>query len=105
VGPLQGRSDAISPPGCTIQLYDQAPRPKYYLELIGAQHLRPYVEPGPDRSLVARAVLDFLARYLDGRPSGLRSLARDGNRPPVARLITGATGPGAETYCPAAPVH
>jgi fermentation-respiration switch protein FrsA (DUF1100 family) len=99
---VQGSADTISPPGCSVELYDQAPRPKYYLELIGAQHLQPYVDPGADRALVGRAVLDFLRRYLEGRSSGLRSLARDGNRPQVARLITGATGPGAETYCPAA---
>jgi predicted dienelactone hydrolase len=101
---VQGSADTISPPGCSVELYDQAPRPKYYLELIGAQHLQPYVDPGPDRALVARAVVDFLRRYLEGRSSDLRSLVRDGSAPPVARLITGATGPGAEKYCPAAPV-
>jgi pimeloyl-ACP methyl ester carboxylesterase len=100
---VQGSADTISPAGCSIDLYDQAPRPKYYVELIGAQHLQPYVDPGPDRSLVARAVLDFLARYLEGRSSGLAALARDGNAPPVARLIIGGTGPGPESYCPAAP--
>ena len=100
---VQGSADTISPAGCSIDLYDQAPRPKYYLELIGAQHLQPYVDPGPDRSLVARAVLDFLARYLEGRSSGVAALARDGNTSPVARLITGATSPGSEAYCPAAP--
>jgi predicted dienelactone hydrolase len=100
---VQGSADTISPPGCSVELYDHAPRPKYYLELIGAQHLRPYVDPGPDRALVGKAVVDFLQRYLEGRASGLRSLARDGNAPPLARLTTGATGPGAETYCPAAP--
>jgi predicted dienelactone hydrolase len=100
---VQGSADTISPARCSIDLYDQAPRPKYYVELIGAQHLQPYVDPGPDRSLVARAVLDFLARYLEGRSSGLAALARDGNAPPVARLITGGTGPGPEGYCPAAP--
>jgi hypothetical protein len=72
------------------------------VELIGAQHLQPYVDPGPDRSLVARVVLDFLARYLEGRSSGLAALGRDGNAPLVARLFTGATGPGSQTYCPAA---
>jgi predicted dienelactone hydrolase len=100
---VQGTADTINPPGCSIELYNQAPRPKYYLELIGAQHLQPYVDPGRDRSLVARAVLDFLARYLEGRSSRLRALARDGNAPPVASLIKGAKGPGAETSCPGAP--
>jgi predicted dienelactone hydrolase len=100
---VQGSADTINPPGCSIQLYDHAPRPKYYLELVGAQHLQPYVDPGRDRSLVATAVLDFLGRYLEGRASGIRKLARDGNAPPVANLITRATGPGARTYCPGAP--
>ena len=100
---VQGTADTTSPPSCSIELYERAPRPKYYLQLIGAQHLQPYVDPGPDRSLVARAVLDFLARYLEGRSSGLAALARDGNKSPVARLITPATAPGPRTYCPAAP--
>jgi predicted dienelactone hydrolase len=100
---VQGSADTINPPGCSIELYDQALRPKYYLELIGAQHLQPYVDPGPDRTLVAKTVLDFLRRYLEGRPSGVQALARDGNAPAVARLITRATGPGTETYCPGAP--
>ena len=52
---------------------------------------------------VATAVLDFLGRYLEGRASGIRMLARDGNAPLVAKLITRSTGPGAETYCPGAP--
>jgi hypothetical protein len=71
--------------------------------LIGAQHLQPYIDPGPDRSLVARAVLDFLARYLVGRSSDLAALARDANKPPLAHLITRATVPEATTRCPAAP--
>ncbi len=100
---VQGSADTINPPGCSIELYDQAPRPKYYLELIGAEHLPPYTVPGKDRSLVAAAVLDFLGRYLKGRASGIQKLARAGDAPPVARLITGATGPGSETYCPGAP--
>lgn len=100
---VQGSADTINPPGCSVELYDQAPRPKYYLELIGAPHLPPYVDPGRDRTLVARAVLDFLRRYLRGHPSGLRALKRDGDVAPVASLITGATGPGSDTYCPGAP--
>jgi predicted dienelactone hydrolase len=100
---VQGSADTINPPGCSIELYDQAPRPKFYLELIGAQHLQPYVDSGRDRSLIAGAVLGFLRRYLKGRSSGLEELVRAGNAPPVASLIARATGPGAETYCPGAP--
>jgi predicted dienelactone hydrolase len=100
---VQGTADTINPPGCSIELYDQAPRPKYYLELVGAAHLQPYVDPGRDRALVATAVLDFLGRYLDGRASGIRKLARDGNAPAQASLTTRSTGPGSETYCPGAP--
>lgn len=100
---VQGTADTINAPGCSVELYDQAPRPKYYLELIGAQHLQPYVDPGRDRALVARAVVDFLRRYLKGRSSGLQALARDTHASQVASLITGAAGPGAATYCPGAP--
>jgi len=100
---VQGTADAINRPGCSIELYDQAPRPKYYLELIGAPHLAPYVDPGPDRTLVGRVVVDFLRRYLVARSSASGALRRDGNAPPVASLTTHLTAPGAEGYCPGAP--
>ncbi len=100
---VQGSADTINAPSCSDELYDQAPRPKFYVELIGAQHLQPYVDPGRDRALVAKVVVDFLHRYLEGRSSGLQALHRDANAPAAASLITGATGPGPETYCPAAP--
>jgi predicted dienelactone hydrolase len=100
---VQGSADSINPPGCSVELYDQAPRPKYYLELVGAEHLHPYVDPGRDRTVVAKAVTDFLRRYLEGRGAGIRALARVANSPPFTRLITAATVPGAETSCPTAP--
>jgi predicted dienelactone hydrolase len=100
---VQGTADTINPPGCSVELYDQAPRPKYYLDLIGAPHLPPYVTPGPDRTLVEKAVVDFLRYYLERRSSARAALARAGNQPSVASLSSRATGPGSEMYCPGAP--
>ncbi len=100
---VQGTADTINPPGCSAELYDQAPRPKYYLELIGSQHLQPYVDPGGVRALVAKAVVDFLERYLEAKPGAERALLRDGNAAVFARLSAAATAPGSEAYCPGAP--
>jgi alpha-beta hydrolase superfamily lysophospholipase len=100
---VQGTADTINPPGCSVELYDQAPRPKYYLDLLGAQHLQPYVDPGGDRALVARTVVDFLRRYLERRPGAGRALLRDGNATAFARLSSAASAPGSESYCPGAP--
>ncbi len=100
---VQGTADTINAPGCSVELYNEAPRPKYYLELIGAEHLQPYVDPGSVRALVARTVIDFLRRYLDGSSAADRALLRDGNAAAFARLSTAATAPGSEGYCPGAP--
>jgi dienelactone hydrolase len=105
-GPLlavQGSADTINPPGCSAQFYDQAPQPKYYLDLVGASHLAPYTLPGSERTTVAAATTAFLDRYLKGRQSALSTLHRAASVSGVATLTTGNTAPGASTSCPGAP--
>jgi predicted dienelactone hydrolase len=100
---VQGSADTINPPGCSKQFYDQAPQPKYYLDLIGASHLSPYTLPGSDRSTVAAATAAFLDRYLKGRQSAATTLKHSGTVAGVAALTNGSTAPGASTTCPGAP--
>jgi dienelactone hydrolase len=64
---IQGSADTINPPGTTRAFFDQAPPPKYLLTLVGAGHLPPYTEPGPELTTVEHMTLAFLNRYLKGR--------------------------------------
>ncbi len=97
---VQGDSDTINLPGCSAALYDQAPAPKYYVDLLGAPHLPPYVDPGRVRNYVATTVIDFLDYYLKSHSAGLRTLRRTGGLPGVATLTSAPRLAGRSTYCP-----
>lgn len=100
---VQGNADPINVPGCSIALYGQAPAPKYYLDLLGAAHLPPYVTPGATHDVVNQAVISFLRYYLRHRASALAALHRVANRPGVATLTSAPSLPGRSTFCPGAP--
>jgi predicted dienelactone hydrolase len=105
-GPLlvvQGSADTINVPGCSAQVYDGAPRPRYYLNVAGAEHEPPYLEPGPERVGVARAVIAFLNAYLGHRPAHLQALVRDRAVTGGETLTTAPLPAGTSTYCPGAP--
>lgn len=98
----QGSADTINIPGCSVQLYDQAPPPKYYLGIANAGHLPPYTYPGPRRRGIELATIAFLDAFLKHHPA---PLARVRSHLPGGETLThGATAPGAvaET-CPGAP--
>ncbi len=98
----QGTADPINIPGCSFQLYDQAPSPKYYLSMIGAQHLPPYVVPGPIRQGLETVTIAFLNMFLKHRSA---ALAHARPRLPADETLTnGPTAPGPPSQaCPGAP--
>lgn len=98
----QGSSDTINFPGCSSQLYDQAPPPKYYLDIVGAPHLPPYVDPGPTRHGIAVATIAFLNAFLKHHPAGLAHVRA--RLPAGETLSSGPTAPApASPACPGAP--
>lgn len=100
----QGSADPINPPGCSAQLYDQAPQPKYYLDIVGAQHLPPYVSPGPVRAGVARLTIAFLNAYLKHGPPGVAALSAAARLPRQEKLTSAPSAPAPpSSYCPGAP--
>ena len=99
----QGSADAINPPACSAQIYDNAASPKYYLDLLGAQHKTPYVSAGPDREIVSRVITEFLDGELAGQISALTTLTHDGNIAGRSRLSHAAFAPRAAGGCPGAP--
>lgn len=99
---IQGDQDTINAPGCSAALYNQAPAPKYYLDLLGAPHLPPYVAPNAWRGRVAQAVTGFLDYYLKHEPGGLARLRAAGDHPGLTSLTSAPSLAGRSTYCPPA---
>ncbi len=100
---VQGSADTINIPGCSAQIYTEAGQPKYYLNIAGAEHQPPYLNPGPQRGGVARAVTAFFDAYLARRPAALHALVRHGTVAPTETITSGDLPPGTSTACPGAP--
>ena len=100
---VQGTDDSVNPEGCSVQLYDQAPPPKYYLSMVGQSHQGPYLQAGTALAIVQGVTTDFLNGTLKGSGTALASMATAGNVPGSSILFAGTpTGlPGGT--CPAAP--
>ncbi|MGH9087527.1 MAG: alpha/beta hydrolase family protein, partial [Acidimicrobiales bacterium] len=101
---VQGTDDPIyNPSTCSVQVYDAAPTPKYYLDLPGATHLAPYTTGSPIEKVVAQVTTDFFELTLDHRTSAAGAMATAGNAPGTATLAQGGTQPGTPQPCPTAP--
>jgi predicted dienelactone hydrolase len=100
---VQGTADDINPPGCSVQLYDQAPQPKYYLSMVGQSHQGPYLQAGLARDTVQQVVVDFLLGTLEGSKPALAAMTRDGNVPGSSMLAAGTPTGLAAGACPGAP--
>jgi len=99
----QGDADPINLPGCSVGLYDRAPAPKYYLDLLGASHLPPYTVPGVTRGHVSSTIIHFLGAYLHHRHGELAVMRRVA-RVPGLMTLTSAPSLGARgSFCPGAP--
>ena len=90
----QGTADAINPPWTSLQLYRQdQSRVKYYLDLLGANHLLPYWGTNPVERLVARVTLAFFDRYVLGQAQALAAMTQAGNSSGRAALVSGSQLP------------
>jgi predicted dienelactone hydrolase len=76
---MQGTADTTNLPRNTYRFFDQAARPKFLLQLLGAQHLPPYTTEQPQLGIVERTAAAFLNLYLNHRAGELRRLKRVGD--------------------------
>jgi fermentation-respiration switch protein FrsA (DUF1100 family) len=91
---VQGSADTINPPWTSVQLYraDQASS-RYYLDLLGADHMIPYTGDNPVERLVARVTLAFFGRYLRGDKAALTTATRTADSSGIAVLDGGGQLP------------
>jgi predicted dienelactone hydrolase len=102
---VQGTNDLTeNPVACSVQLYNGAPQPKYYLSMIGQTHLSAYIAPGAPLQVVVRVTLDFLERYLRHGPANGHAMIAAGTVSGLATITSKMTlGPNTGS-CPDAPV-
>ena len=91
---VQGSADTISPPSYSRQLYQaDGASARYYFDLCGADHWKPYAGSNPTEQLVARVTLDFFDRYVLGRDGAQPTMMRHGNVSGIAALVRGGKLP------------
>jgi fermentation-respiration switch protein FrsA (DUF1100 family) len=78
---VQGTADSVNSPSGTYSYFADAPRPKYLLKLLGAEHTAPYQYEQPHLGIVARVSTAFLDKYLKGDASAERQIAAFGSLP------------------------
>ena len=100
---VQGSADTVNVPACSAQAYNDASTPRYYLDLLRAEHERPYVDPGTYRQVVEQVTTEFFTATLEGHRSDIATMMDNGNVAGSTMLTTGATAPYAPGSCPGAP--
>ena len=83
----QGTADTINPPSATAEFFESARRPKYLLNLLGAEHLPPYSTEQPQLGIVERVSTAFLDAYLARDPRALMRMVRAAKVPGFSTLL------------------
>ncbi len=99
---VQGSDDSAAQgnaPVCSAELYDAAPAPKYYLDLLGAGHLAPYTEVNGYEGAVAQTTTAFLDAYLRSVRDPLDALVMAGTLGDLASITTIAQVPSPGGTC------
>jgi acetyl esterase/lipase len=98
----QGSADPTNPPWASVQLYRWDAGTRFYLNLLGADHLNPYTTTLPVEQIVGRTTLAFFDRYVLGQVPAEATMTQDGNVAGTAQLDSGGHVPsGAGASLPA----
>jgi predicted dienelactone hydrolase len=84
---VQGSADTINPPSLTEAFYKPASRPKYLLNLPGAEHLPPFSDQQPQLGTVEHVTTAFLDLYLKHKSGASQRLHALGNVGGTAALV------------------
>lgn len=83
---VQGTDDEINLPSDSQTVFDAAHPPKYYLSLLGADHLEGYQGDNPYSNVVQGVTTAFLDYYLKGQPGAVSVMYKAGNVAGTAQL-------------------
>ena len=86
---VQGTADSVVPYADSRIVFDQVSAPKYYVSLIGADHLPPIEGGTAWTPVLDKAVADFLDAAVADRGPGMTTLAGELGASPLVRLETG----------------
>ncbi|HEV8221471.1 MAG TPA: hypothetical protein VGQ05_14475 [Streptosporangiaceae bacterium] len=91
---VQPTDDTFNPPSLSARLYRADPaRTRFYLSLPGASHTVPAMGSNPVERLAARVTLAFFNRFVLRHPGAAAAMARNGNVPGRARLVSAGQPP------------
>jgi dienelactone hydrolase len=91
---VQPSDDVFNPPSLSARLYRADPsRARFYLGLPGATHTLPAMGSNPVERLTARVTLAFFNRFVLRQAGAAAAMARAGNVPGRARLVSGGHPP------------
>ena len=99
----QGTADDINPPSCSVQIYNAAGAPKFYLSLLGANHLEPYSGTDTYLPITENVSTEFLESYLQHDPNSQAQMQSSGNQIGISTLQEDGTVPQVAGTCPGAP--
>lgn len=102
---VQSNADTVNVPACGTMVYDQAPAPKYFLELLGATHMGAYTTPDSYERVVAQVTTRFFDAELAHEGRALSHIGSVGNVAGVSAITIQPTAPAptGPPDCPAAP--
>lgn len=100
---VQGSADTVNAPVCSAELYDAAPAPRYYLDLVGAGHLSPYIGGSPYERIAAQVTTDFFDATLAKQPAAAGAMIRAAAVPGAVLRMGAASAPPEPGQCPGAP--
>jgi dienelactone hydrolase len=89
----QGSADTINDPGCSVAMYQADPaRDRFYLDLLGADHLLPYWGTDRYERITARVTVAFFDRFVLGQQPAGPAMRRHGDVAGLAKLFSHGRG-------------
>lgn len=90
---VQGNADTVNLPGCSAAMYHADPAPdRFYLDLLGADHLTPYWGVNSYERIVARVTVAFFDRFVLGRLAAGPAMSRHGDVAGLAEFLSHGHG-------------
>ena len=89
----QGSADIVNLPGCSTAMYHADPaRDRFYLNLLGADHLTPYWGVNQYERIVARVTVAFFDRFVLGQQAAGPAMQRHGDVAGLSEFLSHGHG-------------